>query len=96
VSTDQGTSTWIVLDSTITITSYVATGLTADTVYSFKVEARNTLGYSVASSAILIRAAYVPDQQPTPSTSISGTDVSITWQLPSDGGSSITAYKIEV
>lgn len=33
VTYDQGTSTWITLDDTINVTNYIATSLTADTVY---------------------------------------------------------------
>jgi len=44
---DQGTGTWTQLVDGITTTSYTATGLTADTVYAFKVEARNVKGFSV-------------------------------------------------
>jgi len=50
VSYDQGTGTWLVLDSAVTATNYIATGLSADVVYAFKVESRNLLGYSAESS----------------------------------------------
>lgn len=57
---DQGTGTWIEHNSGITSATYTATGLTADTVYSFKVKARNIVGFSLESASISIRAATVP------------------------------------
>ena len=59
VSWDQGTSTYAVLESGITTTSYQTTAtLTANTVYKFKVESRNAYGYSTSfSNEVSIRAA---------------------------------------
>lgn len=62
ISYDQGTATWTVLTTGVTGTSYTAVGLTADTVYGFKIESRNSLGYSAESSQIQIRAASDPGQ----------------------------------
>ena len=61
VSWDQGTSTYAVLASEITTLSYSTTAtLTANTVYKFKVEARNAYGYSAFSNEVSIRAASLP------------------------------------
>lgn len=80
----------------MTTTTYTATGLTADTVYSFKVKARNIVGFSAESSSISIRAATVPITPIAPVTSIQGSSVRVTWTPPDNGGSPITAYRIEV
>ena len=61
VSWDQGTSTYTVLASGITTLSYSTTAtLTANTVYKFKVESRNSYGYSAFSNEVSIRAASLP------------------------------------
>jgi len=66
--------------------------LTRDTVYSFKIEARNVKGYSAASSEVPIRAAESPDTPVAPTTSINGNYLEITWLAPHHGGSALTAY----
>ena len=51
VSFNQGSgTTFVVLASGITATSYTATGLTAGTTYAFSVQARNLIGLGLASS----------------------------------------------
>ena len=45
----------------ITTTSYTQTGLTPGNTYVFKVQASNSVGLSVSSSAFSIIAATVPD-----------------------------------
>jgi len=62
VSWDQGGSTYTVLATGITATSYSTTAtLTANTVYKFKVESRNSYGYSTSfSNEVSIRAAAIP------------------------------------
>jgi len=62
VSWDQGGSSYVVLATGITTTSYSTTAtLTANTIYKFKVESRNAYGYSTDfSNKVDIRAAAVP------------------------------------
>jgi len=62
VSWDQGGSTYSVLATGITTTSYATTTtLTANNVYRFKVESRNAYGYSTTfSNEVYIRAAAIP------------------------------------
>lgn len=50
VSYDQGYDVFVVLQENVLGTSYAVTGLTPDTYYKFKVEARNSFGYSGYSS----------------------------------------------
>lgn len=52
----------------VTGTTWTASGLIADTIYVFKVESRNLVGYSEFSIIDSIRAASVPAQPSTPST----------------------------
>jgi len=76
-------------------TSYTATGLVANSVYYFKVEARNALGYSDFSTEISVRAAAKPDPPAAPVTTVvSNTSVVITWAAPFNGGSPLTSYTI--
>jgi hypothetical protein len=77
--------------------SYTVGSLTPDLVYSFIVESRNLIGYSVVSVAVLVRAAAKPDQPSTPTTTVvSNTAVVVQWTAPFNGGSSITAYTIQI
>jgi hypothetical protein len=94
---DQATDTWIELDSSITAMVYTTQiELTEGHTYSFKVQARNSVGYGQLSSAVAIRAAQIPDQLEAPSTAILNENVVITWALPDIRGSPITAYLIEI
>lgn len=47
-----GNSVYTTLATGVTSTSYIATGLTAGTTYSFKVYARNAVGYSLGSDPV--------------------------------------------
>lgn len=60
-------------------------------------EARNSIGYSNASTSIAVLAAIVPSQPAAPSTSASINSVIISWTAPvSNNGSPIKAYKIYI
>ena len=64
VNWDQGTGNYVVLESGVTGLSYTTSGtatLTPNTVYKFKLESRNSYGFSSLSSEISIRAAMVAD-----------------------------------
>ena len=60
--------------------------------YTYKVLARNAYGSSVYSSEVTILAGQVPSQPSAPTTSISSSNVVITWSVASTGGAAITAY----
>lgn len=81
------------LDST-TNTNYLVTGLTAGTIYEFKLEALNQYDYSVYSSTLPLLCAYIPEVPTTVLTEIEGATVKISWVLPSENGSPITEYKV--
>lgn len=60
VSFDQALATYVVRATEVLTQSYTATGLTAGLTYKFKIEARNTYGYSVYSTEVAILCATVP------------------------------------
>jgi hypothetical protein len=68
--------------------------LTAGVTYQFKIESRNSYGYSPYSNSITLLCAYVPDPPASVSTQNSADKVIITWSSPVTNGSPITAFKI--
>lgn len=68
--------------------------LTEGHTYSFKVQARNSVGYGAISDPVSILAAQIPDQPSPPLTTINGDNVDVTWDLPDYRGSPITSYVI--
>ena len=57
VSYAHGTDAYLILESGISVTSYTATGLTTGVIYHFKVQARNSYGFSDYSNEVSILAA---------------------------------------
>ena len=84
------------LASGVTDTAYLATGLTFGVTYEFKIESRNSYGYSGYSETITLLCAFKPDPPLTASTANSNALVTIAWGEPIANGSPITAYKILV
>ena len=70
--------------------------LTAGRTYTFKVEARNNVGYSISSTGLAVLAAQIPDTPVAPTTAVSSSNVVISWTLPGDGSTPITGYKVEI
>ena len=70
VTSDQGRGDGVFssLAINVTATSYTATNLAAGTTYAFKVEARNSYGYSAHSAAAPILCATVPSIPVAPTT----------------------------
>ena len=78
-----------------TAKSYTAKTLTANVIYTFKVNARNLVGFG-ADAVVNVRAAAKPDFPAKPSTSVnSNKSVTISWTEPYDGGSPITSYTVD-
>ena len=97
ISYFTGTNSYTILASGVSTATYTVTSLTADTIYTFKIEARNLVGLSAFSSEVSIRASAIPDNPIAPtSTMISNTFVVITWTPPNNRGSSITSYTISI
>lgn len=71
--------------------------LTQGTEYKFRVQARNSVGFSALSDEITILTAIAPATPSAPTTEVVANSVKITWTSPStdsfqDYGASITAY----
>ena len=81
----------------ITTTSYTASSLTVDVVYTFKITARTLVGLGADSTELSIRAGAKPSVPVAPATSVnSNVSVTITWSAPFNGGSAITAYTVAI
>lgn len=94
---DMGYGNWQALASGLTTRSYTATGLYAGTLYSFKVKARNEVGFSAFSNEVQIYASQRPDIPAAPTTTIQDRwSVVINWSPPYDGGAPITSYTVEI
>ena len=98
---DDGTTTWSDLDANTgsTSTSYSDTGLDPATTYHYRVSAISAAGTSAPSNeASAMTAANVPGM-PTglTATAQGSTQIDLSWTPPTDdGGSAVTAYRIEV
>lgn len=94
---DQGSGSWVNLVAGVTTTSYIATGLTADTTYAFKVVARNQVGYGEQSDVLSVLAARIPDAPITllnkPAETEAGV-VTFEWTPDYNGGSPILDYRV--
>ena len=98
ISFKIGSGSYSVLATGIPTTSYTASSLTADVVYTFKVTARTLVGLGTDSSEVNVRAAAKPSVPAAPITSVnSNTSVTIIWSAPStNGGSAITGYTVAI
>jgi hypothetical protein len=65
-------------------------------VYKFKIQAMNSVGYSLPSEELAVLVAQVPDTPAAPTTSIVGDKVQIDWTIPYDGSTPITGYIITI
>jgi hypothetical protein len=65
----QSDGTYSILASNVVSSSYTAIDLTAGVTYQFKIESRNSYGYSTYSGSISLLCAFVPDPPTTVSTS---------------------------
>lgn len=69
--------------------------LTPGKTYKFRVEARNSVGYSLASVPFAIIASQVPDKPDAPTTTRVESTIVVTWSAPQfNGGATITSYII--
>ena len=87
-------------DSSQTFFTYTMTDLTPGQAYYVEVSAANTLGYSAPQTSLPVSLA-PPKQKPSEPNSVSlgvnsGQSLKILWKHPvSNGGDSITKYKVE-
>jgi hypothetical protein len=65
--------------TSVTTTSYTATGLTAGTTYEFNIESQNSYGYSSDSDVITLLCAFIADAPTMVTTANANELVSISW-----------------
>jgi titin len=103
--TGSGSYSVLVPNTASTSTTYSHTGLATGTAYTYKISAINSIGTSAASSETSATPATTsqPSAATAPSsptgltaTAVSATQINLSWGAPSNGGSAITGYKIEV
>lgn len=75
-------------------TSYIKTGLTAGTTYSFRVVAKNSFGWGTYSNVVAIIPSAIPSTMAAVTTTNSNALVKIEWTDPVTNGAAITAYQI--
>ena len=73
-----------------------STGITTGKKYTFRIKARNYIGYSAYSNIVEILAASIPATPAAPATALVEATIEVTWTLPDKRGSDITSYKISV
>jgi len=83
---------FVTLESNIVSLPYTAKPLLVGIYYAFKVQSRNTFGYSEFSDAVIVLVAQIPDAPVEPLTIIDGADLKIDWIAPFEQGSPITSY----
>jgi len=97
VSYKTGAAAFSVLATGITMTSYTASSLNADTIYTFKVTARTLVGLGQDSAEVAIRASAIPTVPAAPTTvTNSNVSVTISWVAPFNGGSAINSYTVSI
>ena len=69
---DNNDNIYTVVETGLTSTAHIETGLSAGTVYRFKVRARNAVDYSDYSDVFTITAATIPSKPATPTTTLNG------------------------
>jgi hypothetical protein len=70
--------------------------LTQSQIYKFKVEARNTFGYSELSTEKVILCATVPVTPNTPTTTNALEQVIFDWETPDNNGIVISSYTVMI
>jgi hypothetical protein len=90
----NGGTSFEVLAVNILDTSYLANTVIKGQTYIFKLQARNDYGYSSLSGEVSVLAAQLPATPNAPVTVFDADYVTISWDLPDNMGSTITAYEI--
>ncbi|HJW19489.1 MAG TPA: fibronectin type III domain-containing protein, partial [Candidatus Nitrosotalea sp.] len=99
-STNNG-STWstLVANTGSTGTAYSDTGLASNTTYTYRVSAINSVGTSSPSgmSSATTGSNATPPQSPTnlAASTISSSQINLSWTASANGGSAITGYKVD-
>lgn len=77
-------------------TSYTAFGLTPGVTYEFKIESRNSYGFSTYSETLTLFCAFKPEAPETVTTTNENDLVKVSWSEPNVNGSPITQFKIYI
>jgi hypothetical protein len=80
--------------STVSVKAYTFSLLVTGTTYKIKMQAYNSEGYSSFSNEVTGVAAIVPTAPVIAVASTTKLTVTLTWEAPDNGGSSITKYSI--
>ena len=94
---EDGNEPWADLTTSVTTIAFSDnTGLTAGTTRHYRVAAINNVGTGASSEEASATTHDVP-VAPTSltATAVSATEIDLTWDAPSDGGSTITGYDLE-
>jgi Fibronectin type III domain len=91
---DKGANNYTILVSSYMSTSFTIDSLTPGNTYKFKILSRNSFGLSDFSNEFSILCATVPDIPLAPTTTQVGSDIKVSWDLPSANGSPITGYLV--
>ena len=83
-------------DSDSLVLSYTRGGLSTGATYKFRYRVRNVYGWSEYSQVLTAVATRVPSKPQQPSTTNSGTAITIAWVEPYNGGSPILDLTVEV
>ena len=66
------------------------------TTYEFKIKSRNQYDLSDYSETIQLLCAFIAEIPTDVTTVIESQNVKVTWNLPSENGTPITAYKVYI
>ena len=95
ISYDEGLGgAYVLLAEGVTSQTYTAITLTSGVTYQFKVEARNSHGYSTPSEVVAVLCATVPSTPATPYSYRDGPIINLAWVKPRSNGLEITSYRV--
>ncbi len=93
---DSGTLSFSTVQSSLSLTATVSSGISSGQTYVFRYRAINAIGTSGWSSTVAIQAAAAPSKMTAPTISLSGTNMRIIWTAATANGSPISAYNVQV
>ncbi len=88
----RGSGAWTPINSGISGTSHIITGLINGSGYSVQVRARNVRGNGAWSDSATATPAATPAKPNTPTVKVGNGKLKVSWTAPSNGGSAIRGY----